>query len=392
MKLRNILRPREKFLILEIAKTGTNGSYLSVDEDRKIIFEKIVRDLDLKKFLKSPVRKVGQKSWEGKRLWKPRWQVIVAADPSVATTIPIPLELSREHGNIKMKLNIAELENLIAQAMAKIFNGCRSEAAKRLQINDLDAVLVGAKAKHFKIDDKAVTNPAGFPGKKISLLLELTFTTRDIFENLKPYFNSTEDFFFTESPQAQLTSLSRVRKLPLNLLVMKDEGASLFILEKAKDEYAILYREALDWSPKSIFRAITEGLAVNEKTAKEVYGYYHKKGMSQAAERVFNKTLQPALGALLEQIGKASVTGSVYIDAPHPLPLTLPYRHGAAHLEEQPIGEVLAKLGFTADMEGLDGRKNDAYRPLLYFLEAYFDRSNSDINQKLRRRLHWLAS
>ena len=30
-------------------------------------------------------------------------------------------------------------------------------------------------------------------------------------------------------------------------------------------------------------------------------------------------------------------------------------------------------------------------RHLLPFIEAYFDKSNSDINQKLRRRLHWLA-
>jgi hypothetical protein len=391
VKLRNILRPREKFLILEISAKGTNGVFLSVDEDRNIIFERSVRNVDLEKFLKSAARSVAQKSWEGKYFFKSRRHMIVAADPTVATTIPIPLELSREPANAKVKLNIAELENLIAQAMAKIFNGCRSEAAKRLQVNELDGVLVGAKTKYFKIDGKAVVSPAGFPGKKISLLLELTFTTREVFENLKPFFNSSDDFFFAESPQAQLFSISRVRKLPLNLIVMRDEGASLYVLQKAKDEYAVLYRETLDWSLSSIFKGIMEAFAVTEKTAKEIYRGYQRHELSQAAERAFKKTLQPAITAFLEEIEKAGVRGSAYIDSPHPLPLTLPHHHGAAHLEEHPINEVLAHLGFTTDLTALGDKRNDAIRPLLCFLEAYFDRSNSDINQKLRRRLHWLA-
>ena len=63
---------KEKFLILEISPLGTNGLFLSVGEDRAIILEKFVRNINLKKFLKSPVRRMTQKSWEGEYLFKSR--------------------------------------------------------------------------------------------------------------------------------------------------------------------------------------------------------------------------------------------------------------------------------------------------------------------------------
>lgn len=358
---------------MEISSAGTNGLFLSVDEDRNIVFEKLVEHADLVKLLGS------------------RRKVIVVGDPSVATTIPIPLELPREHANVKTKLMIAELENLIAQAMAKIFIGCRSEAAKRFGVNDLEAVLVGAKTKHFKIDGKAVTNPVGFTGKKISLLLELTFTTRELFQDLKPFFNSPGHFFFAEGPQTELTLLAQVRALPLNLIAMHDGGATLYVLQKAKGEYAVLYREAFHWSFAGLFRAITEALAVSDETAKEIYRAYHKKDMSEAARRAVKKALQPAINDLLDEMKRLNVSGFVYSDASHALPFDLPHRHGTAKIEERPIEELLLKFGFTADTNAIREEGNDVLRPLLYFLEAYFDKSNSEINQKLRRRLHWLA-
>ena len=55
-----------------------------------------------------------------------------------------------------------------------------------------------------------------------------------------------------------------------------------------------------------------------------------------------------------------------------------------------PLAEILQQLGF-AEREGDAGTDAVASRHLLPFLEAYFDKSNSEINQKLRRRLHWLA-
>ncbi len=392
MKKPILFKPREKFLILAIGAAGVDALFLSVDEDRNIIFEKRTKNLDLKKFLASPIRNMTQKSWEGKYFFKTHRKVIVAADSSLATTIPIPLDLVRERGAEKSEVVLPELENLIAQGMGKIFNQCRSEAAKRLGIHEIDTIMVGAKARNFRVDGHLVVNPVGFTGKKISLLLELTFTGRALFEDLKQFFNAPEDFFFAESAQARVASLARARKLPLNLIVDEGpRGAALFIFENTKDGHPVLYREKLMWSFDVLFLRIAAELGVSALAAKEMYRAYVSEAMSEGAARAFKKIIDPAVEQFLKEIGKGKLKGFVYVDAEHEMPFPLPHRHGTATFDRFPLAEIVAQLGF-ADREGkYCGPDAVVSRHLLPFIEAYFDKSNSEINQKLRRRLHWLS-
>jgi hypothetical protein len=386
----DLFKPREKFLILEITPSGTNGLFLSVDEERNLIFEKLTRNINLKKFFRSPVQSVTQRSWEGKYFFKGRRKVIAAVDSSLATTIPIPLELPREASDVKSEIILTELENLIAQAMGKIFNQCRSEAAKRLGIHEIDTILVGAKARNFKVDNNLVVNPVGFTGKKVMLLLELTFTNRQIFEDLKQFFNSPEEFFFAESSQVRLSSLARARKLPLNLIIANESGTSLYVLQNAKNEYPVLYREKFLWSFNTLFRRIALELDVSDKVAKDLYRSYLAGDMSESAARAFKKAIDPVMEDFLKEIKKGKLKGFVYVDAEHELPFGFPYKSGTATFDRFPLSEILQQLGF-ADLQELHQREGTLSRHLLPFIEAYFDKSDSDINRKLRRRLHWLA-
>lgn len=387
----NLFKPREKFLILEITPSGTSGLFLSVDEEKKLIFEKLTKNINLKKFFKSPVRNVAQKSWEGKYFFKSHRKVIATVDSSLATTIPIPLDLLREEATPKEEIILPELENMIAQAMGKIFNQCRSEAAKRLGIHELDTIMVGAKAGNFKIDNSLVINPVGFTGKKISLILELTFTPRELFEDLKQFFNSPENFFFAESSQVRLSSLARARKLPLNLIVLDGAGTSLFVLQKAKDQYPVLYREKLLWSIDDLLKHITHETGVSKAVAAQMYHSYVDGHMSESAERAFKKLIDPVIEDFLREVEKGKLKGFVYVDSKHDLPFKFPYKHKGATFDQFPLWEVLQQMGF-ADMQGGEEPEHVLSRHLLPFIEAYFDKSNSDINQKLRRRLHWLTA
>ena len=391
MKKPALFKPREKFLVLEIAPGGVNGLFLSVDDERDLLFEKFVEDIDLKKFLKSPVRSIVQRSWEGEYLFKGHRKAIVAADSALATTIPVPLSLPREAGTGKAAIMLAELENMIAQAMGKVFNRCRAEAARRLGVHEVDTILVGAKARNFAVDGHHMMDPVGFAGKKISLLLELTFTGRALFEDLQQLFNSPDEFFFAESPQSRLTSLARARKLPVNLIAEHgSRGAGLYVLQETKEGHPVLYREQLQWSFEGLFLRIAAELGVSGDAARELYRSYCSGGMSAAAARAFKRTIDPAVKALLKEAEKAKLRGSVFIDADHDLPFALPYRHGSMVFERFPAGEILQQLGFAEDIVDRMPRRA-VHRALLPFIEAYFDHSNSEINQKLRRRLHWLV-
>jgi hypothetical protein len=391
-RAKHLLASREKFLVLEVAPQGANALFLSVDEDRKLIFEKFVKNADFGKFLSSPWRRITQKTWEGEYVFKSHRKVIVSADPRLATTMPIPLDLARERSRTKDEITLAELENLIAQAMAKIFTQCRNEAAKRLGIDDIHTILVGAKTNRFQIDGHAVMNPIGFTGRKLSLLLELTFTSRDMFENLKLFFNSPDDFFFVEAPQAALLSVARSRELPLNLVTESGAGTDLFVFEKADGEHPVLYREAMPWSFHEIFTAIAASLGVTIATATRLYQAHRADAFSPGAARNFKKIIQPAIDALLQEVERAKVRGFVYFDSEHSLPFDLPYNHKGVIFEAIPVNEVLAELDLEVDAVSWNRvAPHDAFRNLAPFLEAYFAKNTSEINQKLRRRLHWLV-
>jgi hypothetical protein len=391
-RTKQILKPREKFLVLEVTPAGTNALFLSVDEDHNLILEKSVSNADLKKFLKSPLRQISQKTWEGNYFFKSHRKVIVSADPSVATTMPIPLDLSRERSRWNDEITLTELENLIAQAMAKIFTQCRNEAAKRIGIDDIHTILVGAKANRFKIDNHSVMNPIGFTGRKLSLLLELTFTSREVFENLRQFFKSPDEFFFIESPQASLLAINRSRPLPLNIIHENASGgATLFVFQKVNDAHPVLYREKLPWSFDSIFARLGEELGVSAEVARELYHEYRSGNLSEAAKRGFKRALQPSVDALLDAIEKAKISGSVFFDADHPAPFDLPHKHKGVTFAELPVAEILTELGLQTKGDISEELIRARFRHIAPFLESYFAKSVSEINQKLRRRLHWLA-
>ena len=377
-------------MILELTSSGTNGLFLSVDEDKNIIIEKLTKHIDLKKFFNAPMRRVTQKSWEGEYFFKGHRKVIAVADADIATTIPVPLTLDREPGTAEEPISLPEIENMIAQAMGKVFNQCRTEAAGRLGIDELDTVLVGAKAKHFKIGKNLVVSPVGFTGKTVSLFLELTLTSRETFEGLQQFFSAPEDFFFGEAPQIRLSSLARARKLPINVVAPVGDGSALFVLEKTKDEYPVLYREKFAWSFQPLFRRIAARMGISETAARDVYELYARNGMSEAASRVFKKTIEPVVEELFSEIEKGKLKGFVYIESPHALPFELPYKRNGVVFDALPLDEIVQNLGF-AEIRGRALPPNALSHYLLPFIEAYFDKSKSDINQKLRRRLHWLT-
>ncbi|MDE2019248.1 MAG: hypothetical protein KGJ13_02770 [Patescibacteria group bacterium] len=408
MKL-DFLKPKERFLILEVLPGHANALFLSVDEDRNVVFENLKEGIDLKKFLKSPVRRISQKTWEGKHLFDARRRVIVIADAGIATTIPVPVAIERAEQLKKEKITVLELENLVAQEMKKIFAGCRSEAARRLGIDPLHAVLVGSKIEEERVDGKGVADAVGRIGSKISFALELTFTGREMFEDLKQFFSSPEGFFFAESPQTHLRFLEGARELPLNLLAERrgpkaengERNLSLFILQapgpkSGLGSHPVLYRETFNWGFDSLFRDIETAFCVSRAVAEELYISYAKGKMSENALKYFKKTIEPAVERLLKEVERSKISGHVYVDAPFAPPFPAPYRHQGAVFSSAPVEELLKKFDFAADAAAVKphGRAilpEQVSRYLAPFFEAYFDRSRSEINQRLRKKLHWLA-
>lgn len=350
---------------------------LALDDEKKLTPEKPWHDFSFK----------GTEAHKIQNLKKRK--LIVSADPALTTMVSLPIGFRRDKENVNQPLALVELETLLTQEISKVFNRERREASSRLGHDELHTILVNAQALNFKIDGHLVLNPLGFPGKVVEAVLELTFTTREIFENLKDFFSAQEGFFFTEAARAGLRTLVKFREPPVSLIVMKSGGASAFILERSAWGHRIS-REEINWPFHSIFEAIASSLPVSHRVVLELYRLHLAGETSENFSRALGKIMKPETEKFLEKIKKSKLKGSAYIHSPVPLPLSLPHARSSVTLDDVPLEKVLEKSGFRLDASDWPFADSEIFMRLAPFFEFYYDKSDSEINHKLRRRIHWL--
>lgn len=382
---------KEKFLILDIGSEGVSSLSFSFDERRDLFVEKITENIDLKKFLHSQAKSIFQKSWEGKYFFDSRRRLIVSADSSLATTIPIPLSLKRKIDQSDGPITLDEMEDWLGRAMAKVFARCRNEASRRLGVPELDTVLVGERTDQTTIDGRCVPDLLGHRGSNISLVFELTFTHRELFESLRPFFSSPEEFFFAEAPQARLAMLSGVHGFPVSLVVGRGDGkTSLFIFEDAEGKCPVLYREPFHWECDLFSKKVAAEFGIDFASAEDICALFWAGGVSGTIAKKMNELARPIAEQFFHDLDKATLHGSVFVDTPHAMPFSLPLKRKTVALEPVPVEDILKKFNFT-----LHDPSFATPRVMLHyfapFFESYFKKNNSKLNEKLRHRVHWLA-
>lgn len=371
-------KPREEFLVLEAHPARTAGFLLAVDDDRAITLEKQWADFPVAKFLKRR-EKMKNIPWLSKKM-----RVIVSADPALAATLSLPV--SFEHKGTET-ITVTELENLFGQAIGKVFAEYRKEAAAHLKTDELHTILVSNRVTDYTVDGREHKTVWDTKGRRIRAVLELTFTTRGVFDPWKNLFNAPDDFFFTETARAELHALRRIAEMPaVSLVVAGPERAFAFY---AKSDASILRRADFDWVPGGFASTIGQATGVGPAVADQMYAEYLGGKLSPAAARHFDRMLAPHSEHFAKEARKHKLAKPLFIDSYLQLPDAL---HAKAGISAVPLAVTLAKAGFIVDVAQWGMSEAKIFRMLAPFFEFYFDRTDSPLNHKLRRRLHWLGS
>lgn len=369
---------REKFLLLEVLPGRIDGYFLSVDAEKRIRLDRVVRGVTPKRLAAFAM------------MHRPGSQVIVSAHPSLVATAVLPVQFVRK--NALTPLEPRELEDLLSQFVSRAFNQVRVEASRDLQVDDMDALLVNSQVLNFKIDGHHVLNPIGFRAQKIDAVLELTLTTRTVFEELKGLLRNHRSFFFAEMDRAQLVGIQKVAPMPLTLLVLEEAQARFFMMQKAAIGY-MTRRGHLAWHGGVFRDLISEAFTVPPAAAHRIYQMYIAGDLSPAADKYLKKILKPAEERLFAELTKARFgLGGVYIQTRLPLPFVLPHRAHSITLSEPPVAALLEKLGVSFDEATWPIPPARTFAHLAPFLEFYFYKNDSPINQWLRRHLNWLGA
>jgi len=376
-------KKKEKFLVLEVSGEKNSGFLLSLDEEKNLNLEKYWPEFSWDRASRRLLRRLEE------------WKVIVSSSPSFAATISMPVKLEREAGMVKSPLSSIELENLLAQTSARVFTQVRGEASRELGIDELDTILIDNRVSHFKIDGHHVLNPIDFKATRLEALLELTLTTRSIFEDWKNFFNvgQAKNFFFTESSRSELFALKRFKSLPINLLVLSSgEFSHFFSLEKgAVGE--VINRHRLRWSTSRLLESIEKNFGVSRKVSLNLYRLLLEKGLSPRLERHLTLLIKPILDQLVKGLEPLKVKGHIYVDSNLDLPPTLSLRKIKSTTKKLPTDELTGHLGFNIINESVwPWPKDQIFKHLAPFIEFYYNNEDLSINHWLRRRLHWLGS
>ena len=366
---------KEKFLLIEISRRKTSGLLLSLDSAKKLRLEKFWESPKESKFL-GYLKGIGTIK-----------KTIIAVEPEFSFTTVIPLSLQRE--NVREPLEKVELENLLAQAVSRVFNQYRQEAGRELNIDELDVILADSRVTNFKVDGNQVINPLGFRAKEIRAVFEMTFSTRQVFSEIKSFLKNNDDFFFTEIGRAELRAIHKISPPPVNLLMLGGDRSYFFSMEKTAAGW-LMARKEPRWSTSGLPKIISGHWSVSEKAAVGLYRAYLQKNVSPAVEKYFKKIFTPAIDSLLRQMQKFKPSGKIYLDADEAPMALLTERRSA--LGEFPLDAFLEKAGFGINANKWFPEQSRVFRKLAPFFEFYYDKSNTDINHWLRRRLHWLGS
>lgn len=371
---------KKKFLLVEIGGEGeaTTGVLISLNDEREISFEKV--------FPKISAEELARK----KKARLLRYPVILSVNSSHVLSVTIPLNLNRESERAGNLINAVEIETLLAQKMLALFREHRAHISRTLGVHEFDVALVDAKVKNFELDGKKVLTPVGLRGNVIHTILELTFTTRDIFESWKEFLSSAEGFFFTETARAGLFALNKILKPPLRLFSFEPRKTLFFVLEK--DELGtLLYRSQIAWESFRILDGVGERYGTEMGVSKELYDMHLTEKMSPALTKGVRETMEREFVLLEGLLGEKDVKGVAYADSARAIMFPLPLRVGKMILTEPPLEEILqASHMKLKSKNGLS--EHELFHILAPFIEFYYDRGDTIINRSLKKRIHWLIT
>ena len=175
-----------------------------------------------------------------------------------------------------------------------------------------------------------------------------------------------------------------------NLLMIRPGWALAFILESAP-RGTVIYRSGIPWGTDRLPEAIGAALGTDRAVAERLYELYRAGDVSDAVRRSIERILRPVVEELFKKIEKTRFHGKVYVDTTVALPSFLPARRGRVQFAALPLGEMLSRFGFSIDALEWPDSDSSVFRSLAPFFEFYYDKSDSPINQRLWRRLHWLG-
>lgn len=380
------IRKDDSFLIVEINDNDFKIIPARANfKDRRI---RIAKPLKIKEgaTLEERIKKVKHLS---------QYKIILSLDSPIACTIYSSVSLVREKA--ELKIDEADLDNIISQAIWRFFDRQRKVVSNKMNVDDIDVVLSDVKIWDIKLDRHRVINPLGFSPREVNVRLSQTLFKRPIFSIVEAIFPSDSLIHMTESHASIGRILGEVIReksfLVANILPRKTN----LILN---DGERIATVDSFNWGEEIFLEEVGKRLSVTSDIAKYISHVYNKK---QASPLFLKK-----VGGILEEEYYTLINGldnvisrleiqNLYLNAPYELPEFIFHLHfknkNGKNIKIHPISEnfIGENFGFAVGFDSM-AKRFELSSVAALILDNYLSPQNTMANNIAKRRARWLMN
>lgn len=308
-------------------------------------------------------------------------KVILALNSDTAVTVESEINIIRD--NSKDPIKKGELDNLVFKGLWDFLNRYRGWAAKKLNVTELDAVLIDLEIQNIALDAKNVLDPLDCRGGVCNMRFRGTFL-----------------------PQETLSLMARANRFGKKVKIIERlNAASSFINEgdfivhcghSETEVFSLMngeirFKTKHQWGLTDLVKSISELLGVDAETASAILEKRFKGLVSKNLEQVLDKCLTKDIKSLRDIIRSVSRKRNIKIC------VNVPEQIFRLDLKRLPVvklvnlKELLKSRGFDVIMKDGRTRWDEDWLSFVLVGGPLFSAHYDTMNKMLKRRLKWMV-
>ncbi len=316
--------------------------------------------------------------------------IILQGDSHLVTSTYSAIAVTRE--NPLAIINESDLEHTVGQAVLRLFDRERSRIGAKMEVSEVEVVLLDARSRQLLLDGHRVANPLGFKAKHIELELLETCVTRELFQLLQKQPCFSRIVFISESVTAIAHALAQQSNQEIFVAMVLPQETRVAAASGAH----ALHVDSFSWGNQNLFAALQELFGLDAEVGQAFLDRYSRGEVSAAVSRRFEQVLSPELQFFIRGVSAVIPVSSavVYVGGevlPNFIFLPRFQERFPKTLRLLPLStdKISKYLDFTLEWKQ-SSRVNNSW-PLaasIFEMQAYS--KDTVVNQICTRRARWL--
>lgn len=377
-----MMRKKEHFTVLELFRDQMRALSLCIDAEGRILYVCAPVVAQAGETFGAFVNRLGNIK---------KSTVVVSCDAALAATVQRTIAMTNEG-----VIDEAGREHFVAQAVWKLFDSERGNAAKRLGVPCDELTICDARIWRAALDGKPVADPVGFSAKRVEITVSVTMMPKSLSEELFAALLAPPTLISVAGVAwARVLSASMPENYPFLVAGLFPEHAALTF---ARGDIGTF--DTFSWGEKDFISGVAGQLAVTSDIARYIIravcdGIHTSPMFAQKISGIIGAELQLLVNGIQTAVSGIPVR-AVYAVPSYALPKSffqMTVKNSARRLVNIiPVyaDDVSKNFGVAIQWK-VRGSELSLTGAVMTFFDAYVAPRIDELNTIARRRVRWLG-